>query len=92
MCISLFLVNVPIHLRGSARHIYVEVFLHEEPEGKFLEDWEPHCEETMGQISKLGGFWRFVVGRKADCSPYRNLQSTGPILTLIERRRILSAM
>ena len=51
-----FPVDICIHLQGSARHVYVEVVLHGETEGKFLEDPEAHRDEMVGQVSKLGGF------------------------------------
>ena len=67
----LFLVDISVHLQDSARHIYVEVVLHGKTEGQFLEDTGVRHEETMGQISKLGGFlWR-TVGQGADCFPCR---------------------
>ena len=53
----LFLVDVSIHPKDSARHVYVEVVLHGETEGKFLEDAKAHRDEPMGQVSKLGAFW-----------------------------------
>ena len=52
-----FLVEIPIHLQDSADHIFVEVVLHGQTEGKFLEEPGAHSWETMGQVSKLGGFW-----------------------------------
>ena len=51
-----FLAEIPIHLRGSTDHVFVEVVLHSQTEGKFLEDQGAHSWETMGQVSKLGGF------------------------------------
>ena len=54
------LVDTTVHLQDSARHIYVEVVLHGKTEGKFLEDTIGH-EETLGQVSKLGGFWRLAT-------------------------------
>ena len=54
------LVDTAVHLQDSARHIYVEVVPHGKTEGKFLEDTISH-EETLGQVSKLGGFWRLVT-------------------------------
>ena len=52
-----FIVDIPIHLQDSATHSYVEVVMHGQTEGKFLDDPGVHHEGTMGQISKLGGFW-----------------------------------
>ena len=54
----LFLVDISIHLQDNARRVYVEVVLRGETEGKFLEDPGAHRDEIMGQVSKLGGFWR----------------------------------
>ena len=51
-----FLVGAYIHLQDSAKHTYVEVVMRGETEGKFLEDPGAHDEETMGQVSKFGGF------------------------------------
>ena len=42
--------------RGSTWHTFVEVVLHGQTEGKFLEDPEAHRDETIGHVSKLGGF------------------------------------
>lgn len=56
MGILLFLVDIYIHPQDSASHVYVEVILHGRTEGKFLDDPEAHCRETMGDVSKLGGF------------------------------------
>ena len=38
----LFLVDTSIHLQGSTGHVYVEVVLHGETDGKFLEDPDAH--------------------------------------------------
>ena len=67
----LFLVGISIHLRDSS-HTYIEVILHGETEGKFLEDSVAHCMETMGDISRLGGFWRCVAKQEADYFSYLN--------------------
>ena len=40
----------------ASGHIYVEVVLHGQTEGQFLEDVEAHRKQTMGGVSKLGGF------------------------------------
>ena len=56
MGILLFLVDIYIHPQDSASHVYVEVILHGRTEGKFLDDPEAHYRETMGDVSKLGGF------------------------------------
>ena len=53
----LFLVKISIYFQGSAGHVYVEVVLYGETEGKFLEDPDAHADEMMGQVSNLGGFW-----------------------------------
>ena len=81
MRMMLFLVNISIYFQGSAGHVYVEVVLHGETEGKFLEDPDAHTDETMGQVSKLGRFWQCVATRETDHLPYRNLQSIGPAPT-----------
>ena len=73
MRILLFLSEIMIDLQDSARHQYVEVVLHGEAEGKFLEDPEAHRDEMMGQISRLGGHLRYVAKRETDDYPYRNL-------------------
>lgn len=57
VCILLFLINIYVHLQDSARHVYVKVVLHGKTEGQFLEDMGAHHMETMGQVSKLSGFW-----------------------------------
>ena len=52
-----FLVDVFIHIQDRRTgQIYVEVVLSRKKEGKFLEDPKAHRDETMGQVSKLGGF------------------------------------
>ena len=56
VCIPPLLVDIPIYLYDSS-HTYVEVVLHGKTEGKFLDDSRAHCRETMGDVSKLGGFW-----------------------------------
>ena len=81
MRILLFLVDVFIHIRDRTRHIYVEVVLPRKIEGNFLEDPEAHRDEVMGQVSKLGGFWRPVATRETDRLPRRNSQSIGPAPT-----------
>lgn len=53
----LFFVDVSTHLRDSSSHVYVEVILHGETEGQFLEDRRAHRGKTMGDVSRLGGFW-----------------------------------
>ena len=50
------LVDISIHLQDSTERVYVEVVMHWEAEGRFLEDREALRNETMGQVSKLGGF------------------------------------
>ena len=72
MGILLFLVDIYIHLQDSVSHVYVEVILHGRTEGKFLDDPEAHCRETMGDVSKLGGFWRCVAKQETDNFPHRN--------------------
>ena len=67
-----FIIDISIHLRGSTGHTYVEVVLYGRDEGQFLDDPDAHREETMGQVSKLGGFWRCVAKQETDCSPYKN--------------------
>ena len=57
----LFLLDVSIHLRDSARHIYVEVVMHGKTEGNFLDDSEAHSWEILGEVSRLGGFWQCVA-------------------------------
>ena len=57
----LFLANAPIYLRDGARHVYVEIVMHGNTEGKFLEDSEAHSWETLGEVSRLGGFWQCVA-------------------------------
>ena len=54
MILPLF--DVSIHIQDSSGHTYVEVVLHGREEGRFLEDLGFRHEETIGQISKLGGF------------------------------------
>ena len=48
-------------------------------EGKFLDDPKVRHEETMGQISKLGGFCRCMIKRGIDHYPSQifDFQSTG---------------
>ena len=67
----LLLVDTYIHLQDSARHVYVEVVLHGETEGKFHEDPDAHRDETVGQVSRLGAFWRDMGEREADDFPCR---------------------
>ena len=55
--ILLFLIDIYVHLQDSTRHVYVEVVLHWKTEGQFLEDTGARHKETMGQVSKLSGFW-----------------------------------
>ena len=62
------LVDISIHLQDSSRHTRVEVVLHGETEGEFLEDWGVHWMETMGNVSRLGGFRRCVAKRETDHS------------------------
>ena len=50
-------VDISIHLQHSTRRVYVEVVLHGETEGNFLEDPGAHRDEIMEQVSKLGGFY-----------------------------------
>ena len=52
-----FLIDISIQLEDSARHVYVEVVMHGQTEGKFLEDPEAHRNEMVGQVLKLGKFW-----------------------------------
>ena len=47
----------PIHLQDSTGELYVEVVLHGNTEGQFLEDPRAHCKGTIGNVSKLGKFW-----------------------------------
>ena len=83
MRILRFLVQVSIHLRNSARRRYVEVVMHGQTEGKFLDDPKVRHEETMGQISKLGVFCRCMAKRGTDHyhSQISDFQSTGPAQT-----------
>ena len=39
------------------RHVYIEVVLHGDEEGQFLEDPDAPHSETMEQVSKLGKHW-----------------------------------
>lgn len=55
--------DLSTHLRDSS-HIYVEVVLHGKTEGNFLEDSQVRHRETIGDISKLGGFWRHLWQNK----------------------------
>ena len=80
MRILLFLVDTSIHLQDSAGHVYVEVVLHGKTEGRFLEDLDAHRKEMMGQVSKLGGFYRCVAKRET----YRPLIE---ISSLLDPRR-----
>ena len=57
-------VDSSIHLQDSTRHTYVEIVLHGKIEGEFLEDPGAHRKETMGQVSKLGGFWRCMANNE----------------------------
>lgn len=57
----LSLLGIFVHLQDSSTHIYVEVVLHDPPqgttigEGDFLEDPNaPHIFNTMEMVSKLG--------------------------------------
>ena len=72
MRMPLFLVDVFVHLEYSGRHIYVEVVMRGETEGRFLEDSGAHHWETLGEVSRLGGFWRCVAERDANNPPRRN--------------------
>ena len=69
----LFLADISIHTQDSARHVYVEIVMRGETEGKFLEDPDAHRDEMMGQVSRLGVFWRCVARRETDDSHSRNL-------------------
>ena len=68
----LFLVNISIYFQYSAGHVYVEVVMKGDTEGKFLEDPDAHCDEMMGEVSKLGRFWLCAATREADNFPCRN--------------------
>ena len=50
----LFSIDIFIHSQGSTSHLYVEVVMHGETEGQFLEDPGAHRDEMMGQVSRLG--------------------------------------
>ena len=41
-----------------------------ETEGKFLEDPNAHRDEMMGQVSRLGGFRRYMARRETDRSQF----------------------
>ena len=69
MRILLFLVDISNHLQGRKKHVYVEVVMDGETEGKFLEDREAHRDEMMGQVSRLGGFLRCTAKRETDHFP-----------------------
>ena len=71
MRILLFLAEIVIDLQDSARRRYVEVILHGETEGEFLEDLEAHRYEMMGHVSRLGRYWSYVAKRESD-DGYRN--------------------
>ena len=68
MRLLLFLVDISIHLQDSARRIYVEVVMHGKTEGNFLEASDAHNWETLGEVSRLGAFWRCVAKRETDDS------------------------
>ena len=67
----LFLVDFSPHIQGSRMKGYFEVVLEGE-EGQFLEDPAASHEGEVGNILKLGGFWRYAIERETDRSPYRN--------------------
>ena len=69
MRILFFLVDISIHLQGRKRHVYVEVVMEGQEEGKFLEDREAHLDEMMGDVLRLGGFWRCATERETDHFP-----------------------
>ena len=51
------LIDISTHLQNRKRHVYVEVVMDGETEGKFLDDPEAHRDEMMGQVSREGGCW-----------------------------------
>lgn len=53
---SLSLVVLSVHHQGSDKHVYVEVVLKGNEEGKFLEDPGAGHKETMENVLKLGRF------------------------------------
>lgn len=53
---SLSLVVLSVHLQDSDRHVYVEVVLKGNEEGKFLEDPKADHKEMIENVLKLGGF------------------------------------
>ena len=69
MRILRFFARISIHLLDSAMRRHVEVVMHGQTEGKFLDDREARHEETMGQISKLGVFYRCMIKRGTDHYP-----------------------
>ena len=83
MRILRFLARISIHLRNSAMRRYVEVVMHGQTVGTFLDDREARHEETVGQISKLGVFCRCMAKRGTDHYPSQifDFQSTGPAQT-----------
>ena len=80
LCVYCYFLSIFLFTPDRARHIYVEVVLCGETEGKFLEDPEAHRDEMMGQVSKLGGFRRCMAIRETDLL-CRNFQSIGPMPT-----------
>ena len=73
MSTLLLIVGIFIHLQDSTRHLYVEVVLNGQTEGKFLDDPHAHRDEIMGQVSRLGGLSRSAATQEADDSAYRNV-------------------
>ena len=79
------LVDISIHPQGSPKpkgasvfssklkYKYVEVVMKREKEGIFLHYPRDPNEGTIGQVSRLSGFWRPLAQREADDCPYRNL-------------------
>ena len=58
------------HIQGSRTKGCFEVVLEGE-EGRFIEDPEASHEGEVGNILKLGGFWRCAFERETDHFPYR---------------------
>ena len=54
-CIALLFPATSLFISGTV-HTHVEVILYGTTEEKFLEDLRAHYRETMGDVSKPGGF------------------------------------
>ena len=68
----LFLVDFSAHIQDSHTIGYFEVVLNGKEEGRFLEDSAAAHEGLVGDILKLGEFWRCATERETNRSPYRN--------------------